>query len=51
MSQQVWYIKEPSLLQAISAKGRSKFAALHQQWQHHGMSERLSMQQKQSNSQ
>jgi hypothetical protein len=28
VSQQVWHIKEPSLLKAVSAKHRSKFAAL-----------------------
>jgi hypothetical protein len=27
-SQQVWHVKEPSLLKAISAKQRTKFAAL-----------------------
>jgi hypothetical protein len=28
MSQQVWHVKEPSLLKAINAKHRSKFVAL-----------------------
>ena len=28
MSQQVWYVKEPSMLKVISAKHRSNFAAL-----------------------
>jgi hypothetical protein len=28
VSQQVWHVKEPSLLKAVRAKRRSKFAAL-----------------------
>jgi hypothetical protein len=28
VSQYVWHVKEPSLLKAVSAKHRSKFAAL-----------------------
>jgi hypothetical protein len=28
VSQKVWHVKEPSLLKAVSAKHRSKFAAL-----------------------
>ena len=28
----VWHAKEPSLLKAMSAEHRSKFAALHRQW-------------------
>jgi hypothetical protein len=33
MSQQVWHVKEPSLLKAMSAKHGSEFAALSSEYQ------------------